>query len=379
MKIEQKFYSPSKGWKILSNSLNANDIDLVMIFGSTGLIKDATLINEISSKYATAEIIGCSTSGEIIGNHVNDDTLTVTAIKFEKTQIKSMTAVVKHSDDSFEVGKLIAEKLSAPNLKHLFLLSDGLQVNGSELASGLKQHLPKNVSVTGGLAGDGARFGETFVINKNEINKNTVTAIGFYGDNIHFGFGSFGGWETFGIERMVTKSHKNVLFELDGQPALALYKSFLGEKAKDLPASGLLFPLSIQIEKDQEPLVRTILAINETDQSITFAGDIPEGAKAKLMKATIDGLIEGAEKAAETSMIGLNGKSAELAILISCVGRKLVMKQLVEEEVEGVAKQLSTNTAITGFYSYGELSPFSNSGYCELHNQTMTITTITEA
>ena len=160
---------------------------------------------------------------------------------------------------------------------------------------------------------------------------------------------------------------------------LALYKSFLGEKAKDLPASGLLFPLSIQIEKDQEPLVRTILAINETDQSITFAGDIPEGAKAKLMKATIDGLIEGAEKAAETSMIGLNGKSAELAILISCVGRKLVMKQLVEEEVEGVAKQLSTNTAITGFYSYGELSPFSNSGYCELHNQTMTITTITEA
>lgn len=379
MIIEQKFYSPSKGWKILSNSLNANDIDLVMIFGSTGLIKDATLINEISSKYTNAEIIGCSTSGEIIGNHVNDDTLTVTAIKFEKTQIKSMTAVVKHSDDSFEVGKLIAEKLSAPNLKHLFLLSDGLQVNGSELASGLKQHLPKNVSVTGGLAGDGARFGETFVINKNEINKNTVTAIGFYGDNIHFGFGSFGGWETFGIERMVTKSHKNVLFELDGQPALALYKSFLGEKAKDLPASGLLFPLSIQIEKDQEPLVRTILAINETDQSITFAGDIPEGAKAKLMKATIDGLIEGAEKAAETSMIGLNGKSAELAILISCVGRKLVMKQLVEEEVEGVAKQLSTNTAITGFYSYGELSPFSNSGYCELHNQTMTITTITEA
>jgi hypothetical protein len=350
-----------------------------MIFGSTGLIKDATLINEISSKYATAEIIGCSTSGEIIGNHVNDDTLTVTAIKFEKTQIKSMTAVVKHSNDSFEVGKLIAEKLSAPNLKHLFLLSDGLQVNGSELASGLKQHLPKDVSVTGGLAGDGARFGETFVINKNEINKNTVTAIGFYGDNIHFGFGSFGGWETFGIERMVTKSHKNVLFELDGQPALALYKSFLGEKAKDLPASGLLFPLSIQIEKDQEPLVRTILAINEIDQSITFAGDIPEGAKAKLMKATIDGLIEGAEKAAETSMIGLNGKSAELAILISCVGRKLVMKQLVEEEVEGVAKQLSTNTAITGFYSYGELSPFSNSGYCELHNQTMTITTITEA
>ena len=246
------------------------------------------------------------------------------------------------------------------------------------LLAGFRKALPVTISLTGGLAGDGSDFTTTCVIDADGVPRsNRISAIGLYGSELEIGYGSFGGWDSFGIDRKITRSKENVLFEIDGTPALELYKSFLGEKASELPGSGLLFPLSLRTESDQMPVVRTILAVNEEDQSITFAGDMPNGGFVKFMKANIDRLINGAIKAAEISMQS-ESRSPELAILISCVGRKLVLKQLVEEEVEAARDILGKDTVITGFYSYGEISPFSNGAQCELHNQTMTITTFSE-
>jgi hypothetical protein len=169
-----------------------------------------------------------------------------------------------------------------------------------------------------------------------------------------------------------------VLYEMDGNSALELYKKYLGEHASGLPATGLFFPLSIRTSAGTAGVVRTILSVNEEEQSMTFAGDIPEGAFARLMKANFDRLIDGAIGAAKTSYQALGSASPDLAILISCVGRKLVLKQRVEEEVEGVRDILGSHTVLTGFYSYGEISPFTPDTKCTLHNQTMTITTFLE-
>jgi len=281
--------------------------------------------------------------------------------------------------NGIEAGKALALKLANKELRHVFVLSEGLHVNGTELVTGMRDNLPEGVNVTGGLAGDGADFNKTLIIsNAGEVKSNIITAIGFYGDQIKIGYGSFGGWDSFGVERSVTKSEGNVVFEIDNTPALELYKSFLGEQAKNLPSSGLLFPLNMRIETDGEPVVRTILAVDEQKQSLTFAGDIPEGSYIKLMKANIDRLINGAEKAARVSVDPLGQNKADLAILISCVGRKLVLKQLIEEEVEAVQEIVGDKTTLTGFYSYGEIAPFLKGTRCELHNQTMTITTFTE-
>ncbi|MBT4969775.1 MAG: hypothetical protein HOM80_12280, partial [Bacteroidetes bacterium] len=211
-----------------------------------------------------------------------------------------------------------------------------------------------------------------------KVKGDIIAAIGFYGEDIKIGYGSLGGWDSFGVERSVTKSEANVLYEIDNTPALSIYKSFLGDQAKDLPASGLLFPLSMRTEADAEPVVRTILAVDEEKQSLTFAGDIPEGSYIKLMKANIDRLITGAEDAAKVSVNPLSGNLPELAILISCVGRKLVLNQMVEEEVEAVQDVVGEQAKLTGFYSYGEIAPFLEGAKCELHNQTMTITTFQE-
>jgi hypothetical protein len=263
-------------------------------------------------------------------------------------------------------------------LAHVLVLSDGSSVNGSDLVRGLIRYLPTGVAATGGLAGDGARFGATLVFNNGVPEKGAIAAVGLYGSRLKVGFGSLGGWDPFGPERLVTRSKGNVLFELDGRPALGLYKQYLGEHAKGLPATGLLFPLSVRVKPDDTALVRTILAIDEQQQSMTFAGDVPEGAHARLGKANVDRLVDGAVGAARASYPA-GSAAPELAILISCVGRKLVLKQRVEEEVEGVRSVLGQQAAMTGFYSYGEIAPFSLGERSELHNQTMTITTFAES
>jgi hypothetical protein len=380
MILEQLSWTPIHKWhtKLIQTTDNFKP-QLVFVFGSRKVLSDSELIKEIQTRYPLSQIIGCSTSGEIIGTEVNDDSLAVTAILFEKTMLQFSFLEVEDSIDSFKIASQLVSPLINNSLRHLLVLSDGLNVNGSELVRGFRDILPDSVSLTGGLAGDGPDFIETFVFDEKGFPQTKlIAAIGFYGDSIQVGYGSFGGWDSFGIDRKITKSVENVLYEIDGTPALELYKSFLGDKASELPGSGLLFPLSLRTEYDQIPVVRTILSINEMEQSITFAGDMTEGAYVKFMKANVDRLINGSIKAAQTSIENNLDISPEFALLISCVGRKLVLKQLVEEEVEAASQILGKETVITGFYSYGEISPFSSGAQCELHNQTMTITTFSE-
>ncbi len=380
MKIAQYKYLPTTGWSFENGEETLRNASLVIVFGSTENLKNSDNFIELKKIFEDAIFIGSSTAGEILGTNVFDNTIIATAIQFEKTTVKYASKVIDSAEDSFDAGKYLIETLNNDNLTHVFVLSDGLNVNGSELVKGLRDNLPDTISVTGGLAGDGASFKETLILNsKCEAKSKKIAAIGFYGSNLTIGYGSMGGWDSFGIERLVSKSENNVLYELDGKPALALYKSFLGEQySNQLPASGLLFPLNLRIKQGDDPIVRTILAINEEDQSLTFAGDIPVGSYVRLMKANFDRLIDGAVGAAKSTLTNENNNNPDLAILISCVGRKLLLKQLVEEEVEGVKEILGPNTVLCGFYSYGEISPFSKDAKCELHNQTMTITTFKE-
>lgn len=357
---------------------------LVLLFGGTDVLAGQGWQAELSRLHPEAACFGCSTAGEILGTHVHDDTLVATAIRFDATPLQLRhTRLQDAGGDSREAGAALARSLPKDDLRHVFVLSDGHQVNGSELVRGMLGELPAGVHVTGGLAGDGARFERTLVLADGEPREGVVAALGLYGAALRVGFGSLGGWDTFGPKRIITRSHGNVLHELDDKPALELYKTYLGEHAAGLPATGLLFPLGIRRPGETRSVVRTILAVDERDQSLTFAGDVPEGSVAQLMKANFERLIDGAADAAKATEAahGIRpgaGPGPQLAVLISCVGRKLVLKQRTEEEVEGVREVLGPTTALTGFYSYGENCPAAPDADCELHNQTMTITTFHE-
>jgi hypothetical protein len=377
MRVEQSLWTKSGGWEPVLGGLG-DSAQTVLVFGGRALLKEDVGMAAVRAAYPRAQIIGCSTAGEISGTRVSEDSLAATAIHLEHTQVVFARERINDIAESLPVGKRLGQTLCRDNLVHVFILSDGLNINGSDQVKGLTSCLPAHVSATGGLAGDGARFGETYVIWEGRPERNIVAAVGFYGSRLKVGYGSFGGWDPFGPERLVTHSKGNILYELDGKSALGLYKTYLGDQAEDLPASGLLFPLSLRAVNDTRSVVRTVLAINEADQSMTFAGDVPEGAYARLMKANFDRLIDGAIEAAKLSYQILDSVSPDLAILISCVGRKLILKQRIEEEVEGVQEILGTQTPLIGFYSYGEICPFTRGARCELHNQTMTITAFSE-
>ncbi|NUN69028.1 MAG: FIST C-terminal domain-containing protein [Bacteroidetes bacterium] len=378
MKIEQRHWTPAPGeWSEPGNNGPGIRATLVLAFGAPDIIADPRRYDELWGFYPSAEIVLCSTAGEIIGTNVHDDTIVATAIQFERSEVRTAFLPETGARDPYQGGMTLAGLLPTAALRHVLIFSDGQHINGSELVRGLNAGLPKTVTVTGGLAGDGNRFRRTLVGLNGVPTERGLVAVGLYGKRISVRQGSFGGWDSFGLDRCITRSEGNVLFELDGQPALDLYKRYLGDQAAGLPGTALLFPLSLRMREEDAPVVRTILSVNEEQRSMTFAGDMPEGAYTRLMKANFERLIDGSGQAAHHARTDAV-LPASLALLISCVGRKLVLGPRVAEEVERVREVFGDGTTMAGFYSYGEISPQSGLSACELHNQTMTITTLSE-
>jgi hypothetical protein len=379
MELKTFKYQLNQGWSVERFPDLDSDRTLVIVFGAPGFIDNAAPIEELSRAYSAAKMVGCSTAGEIFGTMIADHSLSVAVLRFESAQVRTALERVHDVEDSYRAGEMLAHQLYEPGLRSVLVLSDGISVNGSALVRGLNAILPDSVVVTGGLAGDGERFGRTWVIKDSVPESGYISAAGFYGESILVGHGSKGGWDIFGPERTVTRSSGNILYELDGKPALQLYKEYLGDRAEGLPASAMLFPLALRAESGgMKQIVRTVLGVNEAHNSMVFAGDIPEGYRAQLMKANFDRLVDGASIAAQQVWESSSQGSPQLAIAISCVGRRMVLGERTEEELEAACEILPEGTWQIGFYSYGEISPFTT-GQCDLHNQTMTLTTISEA
>jgi hypothetical protein len=373
MLIKQLSWVPGQGWDVVIPSDDVESADFVLYFFGPGLEDLPTRLAELGEKFPKAHMVGCSTGGEIIGEEVFDNSLVASAVSFERTPIH-VAKVEIAGDSSRDVGRRLGAEFPKAELRGLFVLSDGTGINGSDLIRGLQDTLGTGVTITGGLAGDGADFRITYVGANDLPQPGRVAAIGFYGDSVAVGHGSYGGWQPFGPERRITQAVDNVLHQLDNEPALDLYKRYLGEQADGLPGTALLFPLRLT-RPDGGEVVRTVVGTDDATSTMVFAGDVPEGSSAQLMRATFDKLIDGAGEAADQAVVA---EGTHLAILVSCIGRKLVLGQRVAEEVESVLDVLGTDARTIGFYSYGEISPQARTGACELHNQTMTITTIGE-
>ncbi len=361
-----------------SKQLNEGKAQLVLCFGAKSILQSEDVYQLLKNKFPVANIVMCSTSGEIYHTSVLDDSLSITAVQFDNTMIKTHKTDIADFADSYEAGRSLLKKFDPQGLSYVLVLSDGSKVNGSELVRGMNDITKQKILVTGGLAGDGSNFQSTLIGINDQPREGLIAGIGFYGNKLRISHGSKGGWEMFGLEKEVTKSVNNILFEIDNKNALDIYKQYLGPEADSLPGSALLFPLAVKLPGENEPIVRTILSLDDEAGSMTFAGDIPVGSKVRFMKANFDKLTNAASEAASQTQVE-DDNIPGLALLISCVGRKLILQSRTEEEVEAVDEIFDHKTLLTGFYSYGEISPFVAGGGCQLHNQTMTITTFYEA
>ena len=376
MQSQNHLWNANTGWSFTSESTPLR-ADLILAFGSGRALTASPALQELQDANREAIIASVSTAGEIAGDLVLDDSIVALSMAFDRTSVKAHVISIGTDESSESLAQRLAAEIDVADLSHVLLFSDGLHVNATKLTAGLAANLPAHVATTGGLAGDGARFECTYVGLGTRVAPRQIVAIALYGSSLRVGFGSVGGWSAFGPERVVTDSRDNVVRALDGEPALALYKRYLGDAAAELPASALRFPLALLGVDGSAPLVRTILSVDDATETMTFAGDVPMGSRVQLMRASFDALVDGAEQAAGNAQRQL-GRDASAAILVSCVGRRLVLKQQAEEEIEGVRRVLGRVPVMAGFYSYGEITPSLQGGPCELHNQTMTITTLAE-
>jgi hypothetical protein len=367
---------------------SSGDAALVLYFAAPEALDVVSPFEELSRRHPSALVVGCTTGGEILGGDVRDGSVVAAALGFESASVRAAIRDASGRADSESIGRSLGEELSSfGGLRALFVLSDGMGIDGDALVSGCVASVGSGVSVTGGLAGDGARFERTLVGCGGPPIAGRVVAIGFFGQSVLVGSGCVGGWTPFGPSRTITRSRGNVLLELDGEPALDLYSRYLGDDAAGLPGSALLFPLSVSrvgVVDSGSDVVRTIVGIDESERSLVFAGGMPEGSSARLMRGRFEALIDGAAGAAGAAFSasgfgGGDGGSASLALLVSCIGRKLLMGQRVGEEAEVVASVMGADCECLGFYSYGELAPPGLGDSCRLHNQTMTVTFLSEA
>jgi hypothetical protein len=377
MKTRNIQFKENKWHNIESDDNDA--IDVLLVFTGINLVENNNLLRFLSAQFKNAKIISCTTAGEIHQTNVDDNSIICSAIQFEKTPFETVVDNLNNYNNSFEFGANLAKKLNKTDLTHIFMLSDGNLVNGDDLLTGIKSEIGANIQISGGMAGDGDRFQKTFVGLDDNYKEGNVVLMGLYGTHIHVGIGNQTGWDVFGHEKTITKSEGNFLHEIDGENALDMYKKYLGKYASELPASALLFPISIKTKDHDFYIVRTILSIDNENKVMKFAGNVPEGSTIRFMKSNFDRLVLAASEAGLEACETL-GKNTipELAIIVSCVGRKLVLANRIDEEVEAAVESFPNTTNVIGFFSYGEISPQKDDHISYLHNQTITITTFSE-
>src|SRR4029450_401336 len=196
MHSQQITWNPKAGWSQVR--AESEKVSLVFYFGTRQMLACGKRYAELREMFPAAHILGCSTGGQISNSDISDDEIAAAAISFDATRLQLVCRDINDAQQSRHCGEIIGRALRREDLAGIFVLSDGLNVNGSELVSGLVASIGPGIPLTGGLAGDGAEFTETLVGGDCVPRPRMVVAVGFYGSAIRMGAGGAGGWDLFG-------------------------------------------------------------------------------------------------------------------------------------------------------------------------------------
>ena len=273
----------------------------------------------------------------------------------------------------------MAEQLPA-GVSYLQVFSDGLTGNGSALVRGLESVLGTRVPVAGGTAGDDGKFERTCQFHGSKILSDAVVGMGFSG-TFTVSTGVQSGWSPVGIAKKVTRAAENVVYELNGQPALEVYERFLGKHACKLPAVGVEYPLGLvdrhgDLGEEDFCLLRATMSVNREEGSISFAGEVLEDSWVRLTCGDHTSILSAAESAARRALENLGTATPSLVFVFSCMARKIVLGRRTSEESDMIRGILGDNVPMLGFYTYGEYCPLTVGQRNLFHNETVTISVI---
>lgn len=349
-----------------------NSSSLAIAFGN-----DKKLYSALKEELEGLSIVGASVTGLIAGTKESEEGLSVVFYEFGKSRVKTCFVEFEKWGDGEEVGKKIFEQLKAPDLKGILVLSEGLKLNCSEMVEEIAKAKEPHVSLAGGLAGDVFTYDDIFVFNDKEgISDSAVVAVGFYGDHFHMDVVAHSGITPMGVEREVTKVEDYTIYELDGKPAVEVYKEYFGTDDLESISKDLVkFPFSITNNYIEEGVVRTPLRFSEDKKGIQFTGSIPLGSRVRLMQSASSKFIDGVYDLVDSAPESFNGNDKSL-LAISCACRKAVLGGIVDQEAEIICEEFNKE-GIVGFYSFGEIASDKHD-QSFLYNQTLTLVSIYE-
>lgn len=362
------------GWTLLGG-VEPPHPDLVVVFGSAepAVLRGAAAA--LRGGFPEAQIVGCTTSGELLGGRILDGSIVAAAIQLSTAHVHAHSAKIGSRRDSYAAGRRLGEAIVAPALKGVLVLAEGIDCDGSQLLAGLCDAVGDQVPVFGGLAGDGIDFVVTRVAANGPFESGQAVAVGFYGKGFRIAQGLGVGWQPEQTIGPITNSAGSILYEIDQRPALDVLRRAAGLGRKITHADLLAAPLWIADPAwEASGIIRTIVGIDEDRGSLIMAGDLPRNGACSLMRTSVEALASSAAEAAGKAFEQVPSSSG-LAFLVSCVGRRQVLGPAASAEAQAVSQVLRDMLQV-GFYSYGEIGPAGASP--RMHNQTICVTILSE-
>jgi hypothetical protein len=382
MELATLVYQPGSGWETPPDARLDSPNTLVLVFGaadSLATLAEASPLAALARALPRSVFASAATHTIAHARQTLDEALVVCIARFDHTALRRVHVALGPATTSERAGQQLAQALlDTPGLSGVLVLADGMEVNGPDLVCGLTSVLPDGLPIAGGMGAAGTRLARTWSTRTDGPPQSSACVIGLYGTQLRMARSCQGGSIGFGQRRLVTRAQGNTVEEIDGLPALQLYRQYLGRYASGLPEAASHFPLTVFRQAgDLQGVIRYVLGIDSDRQTIDVAGDIPTGSLVQLSRAGRSELLEGAFHAARDLGDALPADVPVLALVVSCVGRRHVLGEQTEEELEPVATLLRPGSALAGFYSFGEISA-SPGERCDMHNMTLTLAALWE-
>lgn len=347
--------------------------DWVLVFFSATLNPEHVTAGLAQSLPKDTPLIGCSSYAEI--NRLTALTHSVSLLGSRRSTLRAKTvALPSDNHTAFEMGQLAGRELAPFHPDLLILVPDVLTINATQALRGVQSILGRHFPIIGGAAADNGDFARTFLLHNGTLQGSGLVGLALKGP-LRLETAARSGYIPLSTPRTVTAmENENILLELDGRPALDVYREFLGPRADEMPHVSVEFPIGTIPPgmKEAPALTRAVFKIDEQRRALILGGDIPTGEQLRILGASRKDVLAGAREAAEQAHQAL--PDADFALFFSCMSRKLALGPHYEEECKSALSLLPPEMPKLGFYTFGELSP--RHGISEHHESTFTVALI---
>lgn len=332
------------------------------------------LLDAIDDAWPGIELIGCTTDGELSSSlGFRDDSISILLFASDTIDFASGLGRGLSVDTEVACQQAVEQARAKTEREPRLCITtpEGLTVSGQMTVEALRNALGQDVDLFGGLAADHRKYESTRQFCGRQVVSDSVPILLLSGP-LFYSFGVASGWKAIGDPGMITRSQGNVVYEIDGAPAVEFYRRFLGKEFK----LSTDIPLIILNDAEEPEYLRSSSGcVDEETGAITYQSDVPEGIRAQLSITDRAAILEGCEESIRKALQGFPGnKKPEAAVIVSCSARKLLLGTKISEEFRILRENVGPNLPVCGFYSFGEIGPQkSDSTKPIMHDQTFTM------